>query len=320
MEKTSDSGFPFCFWVFKQDIWSPEVRRALKEAGIAEISIEPSAFMPEKYTRDDVRRLRAILDEDGLSVSTAHPPFGSFNQRFSLLRQSPTGLIEDLAYMKEFILRCAILGVKAIPLHTGGAMLPDSRPWEIACAHRYVEALMPTAQEHGVVIAIENTNHATAVGFYEGLEEDVPLNLNIWKFDDTDRILDFVRSFHSPFVKVCYDTGHSHLLGKMLEDYEAFRDEIVLLHLHDNDGAGSDAHLQPGYGNSDWKTLFENIKRMKRTPILFVEAQPRYDDLRLFVREMQALWENRVKIKKGDFLEKDENTAHLSLPEEKKPC
>ena len=90
MDKTSVSGFPFCFWVFKQDIWSPEVRKALKDAGIAEISIEPSAFMPDKYTRDDVRHLHALLDDDGLRVSTAHPPFGSFNQRFSLLRQSRT--------------------------------------------------------------------------------------------------------------------------------------------------------------------------------------------------------------------------------------
>lgn len=311
----ADMKFPFCFKLANRDIWSEEIRGSMTDAGITEVCPEPVFYMPDKYTRDDVKRLREILDRDGLEATTSHPPFGSFNERFSTLRQSPSGLREDLEYMKEFIVRCSILGVKAIPLHTGGAMLPDARKWETESARRYVESLLDTAEKSGVIIAVENTNHATAIGFYPGVEEQVKLNRNIWKFDDTDRILDFVHSFGSPYVKICYDTGHSHLLGKMLPDFRAFYDDIVMLHLHDNDGAGSDSHIQPGYGNAAWKELFEGIRKMKKLPVMYVEAQPYFGDLKLFVSEMNALWENRVTVKRGGFLEKDENTSRLRITE-----
>lgn len=311
---------PFCFWAINHDVWAADARRELKECGINEVSIEPSSYMPEKYSLDDVRRLRELLDNDGINVTTSHPPFGSFNQRFSTLRQSKSGLEEDWAYLKEFLVRCSLLGVKAIPLHTGGAMLPDAQSWEIDSAYRYVEELLPVAENNNVIIAVENTNHATAIGFYPGLEEQVPLNLNIWKFDDTERILEFVHSFDSPYVKVCYDTGHSHLLGRMLPDFWAFYDDIVMLHLHDNDEAGSDAHIQPGYGNSDWKTLFDGVRQMKHMPVLFVESLPYFGDVRLFASEMNALWENRVIRKKGGFYKKDEDNGHLLITEENKQC
>lgn len=303
----------FCIGTFRTDLWDAKARRTLREAGVTQLSLSADDFMAPGRTREDAVRLRGLLEADGLRAVTSHPPFGSFNEPFSVLRQDPKGLAEELDWMREFILRCGLLGIRAIPLHTGGAMLPDARDWETECACAYVRALLPDAERANVVIAIENTNHATPVGFYPGIEQAVPLNKNIWKFDDTGRILDFVHSFRSPFVRVCYDTGHSHLLGRMLADLDRFLDDIALFHLHDNDGAGNDAHLQPGYGNAPWRDFFEKTRAISGEPPLFIEAAPYFGDLRRMMEELNAIAENRVIVKPGGFLKKDEDTGRIVL-------
>lgn len=310
--------FDFCFGC-RGDLWSAEVRSDLREIGLTRLSVHPGAFM-DGHSREDAARLRELLESDGLTAVTSHPPFGSFNEPFSTLRQDPAGLAEELEWMKEYILRCGLLGVHAIPLHTGGAMLPRAQRWETDCARRYVEALLPAAECANVIIAIENTNHATPIGFYPGMTEQVPLNRNIWEFDDTHRILDFVHSFASPLVRICYDTGHSHLLGRMLPDLDAFHDDIALFHIHDNDGAGNDSHTQPGYGNTPWRAFFERIADLPDAP-LFVEAGPRFGDPALMLREIAAIAENRVTVKPGGFLQKDEDTGRIIiLPKEASAC
>lgn len=228
----------FCVGTHPYDLWDAGGRDAMLAKHARQLSLNGS-FMQEGRRREDAERLRKMLDADGLLAITSHPPFGSYNEPFSVLRQDPDGLQRELAWMKEFLVRCGILGIRAIPLHTGGAMLPQSQPWEVDCAKAYVEALLPTAEKAGVIIAIENTNHAMPLSFYPHMTEQVPLNKNIWSFDDTQKILSFVQAFESPFVRICYDTGHSHLLGRMLADHGAFAPWIALYHLHDNEGAGN---------------------------------------------------------------------------------
>jgi len=310
--------FEFCIGAHGFDLMKAEDRCALRGAGVRSLSIGPRTFM-DGHSRDDAARMRDALASDGLTARTSHPPFGSFNEPFSTLRQSPAGLKEDLEWLKEFILRCGLLGVKAIPLHTGGAMLPKAQPWEIASARRYVEALLPAAEKAGVIIAVENTNHATPLGFYPGVEGQVELNRNIWEFDDTHRILDFVHSFDSPFVKICYDTGHSHLLGKMLPDLDAFFGDIALFHIHDNDGAGNDSHTQPGYGNTPWRAFFEKTAGMDAP--MYVEAGPMFGDMKLMMEELSAIADGRVTVKPGGFLLKHEDTGRIIIhPKEGETC
>lgn len=310
----------FCLSPFGADLRSAADRRKLRGLGFRQLSVSPREFM-DGYTREDAVQLRELLEADGLTAVTSHPPFGSFNEPFSTLRQDPEGLHRDLEWMKEYIIRCGLLGVKAIPLHTGGAMLPRAQRWETESARRYVEALLPAAEDAGVIIAIENTNHATPIGFYPGMTEQVPLNRNIWEFDDTHRILDFVHSFRHPLVKICYDTGHSHLLGRMLPDLDAFHDDIALFHIHDNDGAGNDSHTQPGYGNTPWRAFFAKIADLPDAP-LFVESGPHFGDPARMLAELNAIAENRVAVKSGGFLKKDENTGRIVIlpePEESSP-
>ena len=306
----------FCVGTHPYDLWDAGGRDAMLAKHARQLSLNGS-FMQEGRRREDAERLRKMLDADGLLAITSHPPFGSYNEPFSVLRQDPDGLQRELAWMKEFLVRCGILGIRAIPLHTGGAMLPQSQPLEVDCAKAYVEALLPTAEKAGVIIAIENTNHAMPLSFYPHMTEQVPLNKNIWSFDDTQKILSFVQAFDSPFVRICYDTGHSHLLGRMLADHGAFEPWIALYHLHDNEGAGNDAHWQPGYGNAPWKAFFARLQETPSIPPLFIEAEPFHKDLKLMLSEMQAISEGRVQVKPGGFLKKNEDTGRLLILDQK---
>lgn len=245
--------FDFCIGSFRVNLWDADVRRRLREMGVQQLSVSCEDFMLPQYGSEDALRLCELFLENGLRAVTSHPPFGSFNEPFSLLRQDPEERAQDIEWMRKFLVRCGLLKIQAIPLHTGGAMLSDSREWEIACAESYVRALLPTSERANVIIAVENTNHVTPIGFYQCIPEPARLNNNIWKFDDADRILRFVHGFNSLYVRICYDTGHSNLLGKMMEDMQRFLLDIALFHLHDNDGAGNDAYIQTGYGNAPWQ-------------------------------------------------------------------
>lgn len=216
--------FEFCVGTGSVDICDENECMRLREQNVKRIDIDCERIMDEGTTRKDVERLACMLEKSGLSVETSHPPFGSYNEPFSIISQSPRRG-REIEWMKEFIERCGLLHIKAIPLHTGGAMLPYATDWEIGLAYDYVNSLLPSAEKAGVKIAIENTNHANPVGWDEGVQDDIELNRNIWQYDDTEKIIRFVADIGSSMVGVCYDTGHSHLQGKVVEDMQAFKGE-----------------------------------------------------------------------------------------------
>ena len=251
----------FCVGTESLNLYKEEECIRLREQDVTKISVSCELLMEGGRSRSDVEKLAVLLQKTGLSPETCHPPFGSYNELFSIINQRREQRSYTINWMKELTERCGLLNIKAIPLHTGGAMLPDSQDWEIALAFDYVSSLLNTAEKTGVRIAVENTNHARPINWLEGVQDDIPLDKNIWEYDDTEKIIRFVTRFQSKSVGICYDTGHSHLLGKVIEDMEAFKENIVLFHLHDNDGAYNDSHWQPGYGNTPWFELFDRIER-----------------------------------------------------------
>jgi sugar phosphate isomerase/epimerase len=55
-------------------------------------------------------------------------------------------------------------------------------------------------------------------------------------------------------VKLCFDSGHAYLDGKISAALEVARDLLVTTHLHDNRGERDD-HLLPYEGAIDWNEL-----------------------------------------------------------------
>ena len=72
-------------------------------------------------------------------------------------------------------------------------------------------------------------------------------------------IVNFVEENQIPFG-VCFDIGHSHLAGKVLEDIEQFGVHFYTTHIHDNDGI-HDSHQLPFEGSIPWAAVMEAFKK-----------------------------------------------------------
>ena len=134
-------------------------------------------------------------------------------------------------------------------------------------------------ERYGVILALEN--------------QWTPLN-------QSRILLEVMEYFHSPFLGLCYDSGHGNLTEKggkspekscvppVWNDFgipivweenliEKFVPWMVNCHLHDNDGS-TDSHSLPGEGNVDWHKVIPMLKRAPRLAVVQSEVclMPRY--------------------------------------------
>ncbi len=163
---------------------------------------------------------------------------------------------------------------------------------------RTMEELLPLAEKRNVKIALEN---------------------NISPADTIDELIAIVEAVNSPYVGVCYDSGHAHemskLPGKNAADIDGFTQElwknnvilgennavdrlapyIIECHLHDNDGL-FDQHRLPGEGTIDWEHVIDVLKnKCPRLECVQNEAPPCSSKASIphAVEVFRKLWEER---------------------------
>lgn len=206
--------------------------------------------------------LRGLTKEFGVTFHSMHAPYGMKND---LDIPNP----EDRAVMidkhRRMMVIAAEFGCKTYTMHVGAGdyinnRIPVStlRP----LAKKALEALIPTAEKAGIVIAVENS--------FEGV-------------NSPDEVLAIIRDYvSSPAVGLCYDNGHANILapfpGKDPAKYESYMpgswwetgivEEVAALekmapyvvtcHLHDNNGYG-DLHSMPFDGCVRWDELMPKI-------------------------------------------------------------
>jgi sugar phosphate isomerase/epimerase len=167
------------------------LRRA-RRLGVAGVSLE-SCFLP--CDSDFLRRLREALDGHGFERVWAwgHPN----GLRSGEDRQAARDLVGHLAHA-----RAVGAGVMRI---VGGSR--RTRPASFARHKRRLVAmlrrLLPAAQDHGVVLALENHLDLTA-----------------------DELVDVVRTLDSPWLGVCLDTGNNL---RLFEDPLAVAEKLAPL-------------------------------------------------------------------------------------------
>ena len=72
--------------------------------------------------------------------------------------------------------------------------------------------------------------------------------------------MDILEKFNSPYLGVCFDTGHANLTGRFKEEFLILKDKIFTFHIHDNDGK-SDSHLALGEGNIQWEKILKLLPK-----------------------------------------------------------
>jgi sugar phosphate isomerase/epimerase len=208
------------------------------------------------------RRLREAFQ--GFDFVCAHAPFWH-NEGVSLLYASRALREASIALLEETISFAADLGAHAVCFHIGHSWLPPDR---IDTVLRHgLDTLVECAERSGVVLALEN----------------VPGEITF----SLDRLAQIVAEYAHPRLKILLDTGHATLpaspsvpapadASALLADFiRAQRDDIVEMHLHDNDAAG-DRHWPVGRGVIDWARVCRAIVDSATPAALMIET--RLDD------------------------------------------
>ena len=199
-----------------------------------------------------VAELCQALAETGLRVNSIHTPFGP-EVDFSSLEDTvrARGLEiqrQALALAREVQARCLVL-------HLGDGIVPsEERSHRRARAAGSLQELVPEAEASGVILALENL---------------LPGHLG----DHPEELLDVLHQTASNHVAVCFDVGHAHVHGAVLDFARELFPYTTTTHLHDNEGQ-EDTHLFPGLGSISWIELAQIYAESDCQAPLMVECAP----------------------------------------------
>jgi len=128
-----------------------------------------------------------------------------------------------------------------------------------------MEELAGIGEELEVIFAIEN----------------VPGRL--WFGCDSAQMAEMIRRVDSPFIRMCFDTGHAHVeakhYGDCAEQLARCLDVVSYFHIHDNDG-NHDSHEAPGDGTINWNYLSMVMRDADPNSIVMLEMFRKSEEMK----------------------------------------
>lgn len=250
-----------------QSIMRNEDLDFFRENGLKYLAI-PFSF----YDQDPqvIKERSAEIRNRGFVFDTCHPPFGGGNQRNSLCAEDEKIRQETIVTYTYYIQKFSETGMRAIPVHTGGAMHPAGGRKALDRLTDTLTRLLPEAEKTGVILALENTFYSNPCPF-----TDAPNPSGVdskYINDDCEMLVKYVQEWNSPWIKICHDVGHSLLFGhRIQEDLPVLAPLTVLYHIQDNDGI-EDRHWNVGEGILPWKLLHDSLVERNFEYALFDEV------------------------------------------------
>jgi sugar phosphate isomerase/epimerase len=223
---------------------------------------------------DDAGLVTVLPDEMrkfGLDFVDAHAPF---QVMYDPIYPYPERRREMILRHKLHLNLCREVGVNTYTVHVGNDFpypeVPPETNFKNICDA--LEQILPEAEDCGVTVCIEN----------------------IWVRSNVSPVLLAIKKkFPTPFLGLCYDSGHANLMEKGWQYEEndvtplwrrvgeepvwqkdvlsEMLPDIVNCHLHDNFGQ-HDQHLCPGDGNIDWNYVIKMLKSAPRLKCIQCES------------------------------------------------
>jgi sugar phosphate isomerase/epimerase len=198
-----------------------------------------------------LEQLAGFLAELSIEVRSVHAPFG---RSWDLSCADDEQRHAAVAIHRDALDRMELVDAKYLIVHPGDRVSQRGYRSHWRSLRESLEMLLPLAEHRRIVIALENL----PPGFVGDSSKD---------------LRELVLSFDSPYLRVCFDTGHAHINGGVEQDYSTLQDVVASLHIHDNDGV-RDLHLQPPYGTIAWDRLITLIERSPYQGPLMLECFP----------------------------------------------
>jgi len=142
--------------------------------------------------------------------------------------------------MHRAVYGCHLLGAKYLVIHPQmpfGWGSESDADFSEKLTMALLSDLIPDCEKYGVVVCLEN----------------MPMTAH--RISPMVNIAAAAAKADSPYIGICFDTGHSNVYGHNLgEMVRVCSPWLKVLHVHDNNGS-SDQHILPWLGTSDWDSF-----------------------------------------------------------------
>lgn len=250
----------------------------LQNAEIRAIEPHASFFLDKKDRK--ILELNQELQARNISILSVHAPFGE-NKDLSdpgfITRNR--AISQHLATMEKM----DIIKIPVLTIHPGSRLELESEsqiPLREKLFRKSLETLLKQAEKLKIKLAVENM---------------LPMRSGA----EIRTIKEIIDEFSSPYLGVCFDTGHANVGKGVLETFNVIKEKIFDFHVHDNDGT-KDMHLQPPYGNIDWTEFFALVKSINYQRPLMVESMPwQGREAEWMLKEIRMLKDNKILIEES---------------------
>lgn len=192
-----------------------------------------------------------VAEASGVHFDSVHGLFG-----WNIDPSSPDeGHRQSCLRMYESEGRLALdLGAPMVVVHPSGNY-PDNRPIATADAERAQAERWHHFDDFAKRLAVigERLNVTYLI-------ENVPRNFPLGH--QPAALASRVRAVGSRRLRMCFDVGHAHITGDVVEALHECADVVSYLHIHDNNGF-EDAHWMPGDGTVPWAQLGGALRELK---------------------------------------------------------
>ena len=245
--------FALSTYLFVKERLNSHILDQILDAGIHQIEIFAARQHLNYCDPDHVRDVAQWFSDHGVAVHSVHGPL------FPGLEGSRAGDIHiSIAYLEKRLRIASMDEVKRaleiaerlpfryLVLHLGlDGEEYDLRKFDAAFSS--LEHLKIFAKDRGVQVLLEN----------------IPNQLGT-----PQRLLQFV-DYTRLDLKICFDTGHAHIMPGVQSAFATLKDRIASTHIHDNAGEKDD-HLMPYDGGIDWDKTIRDFRTVDgQFPVLF---------------------------------------------------
>lgn len=188
----------------------------------------------------------------GITIESLHAPYGKENDLSACEEgKRQASVLKHLTVMK----RLKIFGAEKMVIHASDIINneEENQP-HLDNSLKSIEELLLSAEKLGIKLCLEN----------------MPPSYLCHRVEELKQIIE---KFSSPYLGVCFDTGHANINHELKEQLEPIKNSIFTLHVHDNDGT-RDLHLQPPYGTIDWEEFIQLFENLPYHLPFIVEATP----------------------------------------------
>ena len=207
---------------------------------------------------DELKSLRQLIQDHGLSISSFMPAF--YRYPHSLSNPNPKVRQDSIDYMRQCIDNAAILGAPIV------LVVPDLSLYgqtKVASLQRMIESIDVVAR------------YASPY--------DLKLGIEVLYVDETDLVnnaddaLGIINQLGHANLGVVLDTGTLNLTKEPPEEIFAKLNSLVLqVHVNDNQGGHTQQNLIPGEGTYDFLGLIQVLKEHAYSGFLSAELSKEY--------------------------------------------